>query len=124
MGCKESTLAQASPDNDSGGLDDAARKKLEHDEATCRCSMIREYCSTHPLAPKTIASSPLLLVIIHGVVYDCTSFASAHPGGPYILMKNRGSDVGSTFDRIHSRTTKRFRLSQLHVGRVVEDEEV
>ena len=39
-------------------------------------------------------------VVIHGVVYDVTEFASQHPGGVAALTKRAGGDASDAFDRI------------------------
>ncbi|OTA85294.1 hypothetical protein M434DRAFT_377173 [Hypoxylon sp. CO27-5] len=40
-------------------------------------------------------------MVLHGKVYDITTFAPKHPGGRSILLKNAGRDASGAFDSIH-----------------------
>ncbi|KAL7623754.1 hypothetical protein AAE478_005307 [Parahypoxylon ruwenzoriense] len=40
-------------------------------------------------------------MILHGKVYDITSFVPKHPGGRSILLKNAGQDASAAFDSVH-----------------------
>ncbi|KAK2808954.1 hypothetical protein FQN50_004228 [Emmonsiellopsis sp. PD_5] len=40
-------------------------------------------------------------MIIHGKVYDVTSFISRHPGGKGVLLQNAGTDASAAFDSVH-----------------------
>ncbi|KAI1370330.1 FMN-dependent dehydrogenase-domain-containing protein [Hypoxylon crocopeplum] len=40
-------------------------------------------------------------MVLHGKVYDITSFISKHPGGRSILLKNAGQDASTAFDSVH-----------------------
>jgi len=40
-------------------------------------------------------------VVIHGKVYDLTSFLPEHPGGSDIILKYAGRDATKAFDPIH-----------------------
>ncbi|KAG6366021.1 hypothetical protein INS49_000197 [Diaporthe citri] len=40
--------------------------------------------------------------VIHGKVYDITSFLDKHPGGRSILLRQGGADATAEFDKIHS----------------------
>ncbi|OHE93328.1 FMN-dependent dehydrogenase [Colletotrichum orchidophilum] len=40
-------------------------------------------------------------MVIHGKVYDITSFLPSHPGGKAILLKNAGKDATAAFDAVH-----------------------
>ncbi|KAI1411304.1 FMN-dependent dehydrogenase-domain-containing protein [Hypoxylon sp. FL1857] len=40
-------------------------------------------------------------MILHGKVYDITTFVPKHPGGRSILLKNAGQDASEAFDSIH-----------------------
>lgn len=40
-------------------------------------------------------------MVLHGNVYDITSFLSKHPGGRSILLKNAGQDASAAFDSVH-----------------------
>ncbi|KAI0853850.1 FMN-dependent dehydrogenase-domain-containing protein [Daldinia vernicosa] len=41
-------------------------------------------------------------MVLHGKVYDITSFVPKHPGGRSILLKNAGQDASAAFDSVHS----------------------
>ncbi|KAI0007235.1 FMN-dependent dehydrogenase-domain-containing protein [Xylariaceae sp. FL0662B] len=40
-------------------------------------------------------------MILHGKVYDITSFLSRHPGGRSILLENAGQNASAAFDSVH-----------------------
>ncbi|KAI5862458.1 FMN-dependent dehydrogenase-domain-containing protein [Durotheca rogersii] len=40
-------------------------------------------------------------MVLHGKVYDITSFVPKHPGGRSILLKNAGRDASVAFDSVH-----------------------
>ncbi|KAI1767054.1 FMN-dependent dehydrogenase-domain-containing protein [Hypoxylon sp. FL1150] len=40
-------------------------------------------------------------MVLHGNVYDITSFLSKHPGGRSILLTNAGQDASAAFDSVH-----------------------
>ncbi|KAI1403463.1 FMN-dependent dehydrogenase-domain-containing protein [Hypoxylon fuscum] len=40
-------------------------------------------------------------MVLHGKVYDITSFVPKHPGGRSILLKNAGQDASTAFDSVH-----------------------
>lgn len=40
-------------------------------------------------------------MVLHGTVYDITSFLPKHPGGRSILLKNSGQDATVAFDSVH-----------------------
>lgn len=48
-------------------------------------------------------SAKVLWLVIDNVVYDCTAFASEHPGGSKVLQPFQGSDCSWQFWRFHGR---------------------
>jgi hypothetical protein len=51
-------------------------------------------------------------LVIHGVVYDLSSFADKHPAGKKILLANLNKDASQAFDQAgHSALTKVFALN-------------
>ena len=64
-----------------------------------------------------------MLIAVHGVVYDCTSFSKKHPGGQKILQMVSGTDATDTFEAFHpehgqSTKIRHFILSMPVVGRL------
>ncbi|EER05338.1 Cytochrome b5, putative [Perkinsus marinus ATCC 50983] len=48
-------------------------------------------------------------VILHGGVYDVTSFLAEHPGGPTVILSNAGKDLTDHFEEIgHSDFARRI----------------
>eukprot|EP00920_Eleutheroschizon_duboscqi_P039905 GHVT01095747.1.p2 GENE.GHVT01095747.1~~GHVT01095747.1.p2 ORF type:complete len:164 (+),score=38.97 GHVT01095747.1:781-1272(+) len=48
-------------------------------------------------------------VVIHGVVYNLTSFLEDHPGGPEVLVSLAGGDASVGFDSIgHTQSAKKM----------------
>ena len=63
-------------------------------------------------------------VIIHGKVYDLTSFLPAHPGGQKIILKEAGKDGSKAFDAIHSiDVIERLLKPENCLGEIVESAE-
>ncbi len=63
-------------------------------------------------------------VIIHGRVYDLTSFLPTHPGGQKIILKEAGKDGTKAFNAIHSiDVLDRFLKPENCLGEVVESSE-
>ena len=50
---------------------------------------------------QSAAGSKILWIVIDSIVYDCTSFASEHPGGADVLDSFRGADCSWQFWRFH-----------------------
>ena len=63
-----------------------------------------------------------LLVVIRGLVYDLTKFASVHPGGLRALQKYGGGDATTVFEEVHTRATLRAYGATLVVGRLVDQD--
>lgn len=58
-------------------------------------------------------------VIVHGKVYDVTSFLDQHPGGSAIILKYAGKDATKAFDPIHpSDTLTKYLPQEFHLGPV------
>ncbi|KAG0480116.1 hypothetical protein HPP92_010974 [Vanilla planifolia] len=45
-------------------------------------------------------------IVVHGRVYDCTTFLKDHPGGVDSILLNAGSDCTEEFDAVHSDRAK------------------
>lgn len=58
-------------------------------------------------------------VIVHGKVYDVTSFLDEHPGGSGIILKYAGKDATKAFDPIHpSDTLTKYLPQKFHLGEI------
>ncbi|XP_071731200.1 nitrate reductase [NADH]-like [Rutidosis leptorrhynchoides] len=57
-------------------------------------------------------------IIVHGHVYDCTSFLKDHPGGSDSILINAGTDCTEEFDAIHSDKAKKL-LEEYRIGELV-----
>ncbi|XP_011012132.1 PREDICTED: nitrate reductase [NADH]-like [Populus euphratica] len=57
-------------------------------------------------------------IIVHGHVYDCTSFLKDHPGGTDSILINAGTDCTEEFDAIHSDKAKKM-LEDYRIGELV-----
>jgi nitrate reductase (NAD(P)H) len=54
-------------------------------------------------------------IVVHGHVYDCTSFLKDHPGGTDSILINAGTDCTEEFDSIHSDKAKML-LDMYRIG--------
>jgi flavocytochrome c len=61
-----------------------------------------------------------LWVVIHGIVYDLTSFSHSHPGGAYLIQKLAGKDATDQFQVFHP-PEKLAIVQKYAVGRFVSD---
>ncbi|WOL13748.1 nitrate reductase [Canna indica] len=52
------------------------------------------------------ASRDSAWIVVHGHVYDCTTFIKEHPGGADSILVNAGGDCTEEFDAIHSDKAK------------------
>jgi nitrate reductase (NAD(P)H) len=57
-------------------------------------------------------------IVVHGRVYDCTSFLKDHPGGADSILINAGSDCTEEFDAIHSDKAKAM-LETYRIGELI-----
>nr|UJH94654.1 nitrate reductase [Spirodela polyrhiza] len=57
-------------------------------------------------------------IVVHGHVYDCTSFLKDHPGGADSILINAGTDCTEDFDAIHSEKAKSM-LETYRVGELI-----
>ena len=47
------------------------------------------------------------VLVLHGRVYDVTTFLDQHPGGHYMLLDASGTDASATWDEFrHSKSAK------------------
>lgn len=57
-------------------------------------------------------------IVVHGHIYDCTSFLKDHPGGSDSILLNAGTDCTEEFDAIHSDKAKKL-LEEYRVGELI-----
>ncbi|CAH1428905.1 unnamed protein product [Lactuca virosa] len=57
-------------------------------------------------------------IVVHGHIYDCTSFLKDHPGGSDSILINAGTDCTEEFDAIHSDKAKKL-LEEYRIGEVI-----
>lgn len=57
-------------------------------------------------------------IVIHGHVYDCTSFLKDHPGGTDSILINAGTDCTEEFEAIHSEKAKSM-LDTYRIGELI-----
>lgn len=74
-------------------------------------SQVAEHNTTHSL-----------WIIIHGKVYNVTTFYQTHPGGDDIILNNAGKDATAAFDKAgHSEDAHDYMLDYV-IGKVLEDD--
>lgn len=61
-------------------------------------------------------------IIIHGNVYDVTSFLDVHPGGRAALTKLGGKDATSAFDAVSHSGSAKARMQEFLVGEISADD--
>merc|ERR1719422_3032774 len=66
-------------------------------------------------------SSANLYIAIDEYVYDCTKFASLHPGGKAVLRMVAGEDATEQFYALHNRDVLEKFHDRLCVGVLVKD---
>ncbi|KAI8899094.1 FMN-dependent dehydrogenase-domain-containing protein [Globomyces pollinis-pini] len=58
-------------------------------------------------------------VIIHGQVYNLTEFLNEHPGGSKVILKFKGLDATTEFEKFHPKDMMdRFLKKEYHLGRI------
>ncbi|GMH31344.1 hypothetical protein Nepgr_033187 [Nepenthes gracilis] len=57
-------------------------------------------------------------IIVHGHIYDCTTFLNDHPGGADSILINAGTDCTEEFDAIHSDKAKKL-LEDYRIGELI-----
>ncbi|KAI0602478.1 FMN-dependent dehydrogenase-domain-containing protein [Biscogniauxia sp. FL1348] len=58
-------------------------------------------------------------IILHGKVYDITSFLPKHPGGRDLLLQNAGQDASRAFDLVHPpEILEDYLAPKQHLGKV------
>jgi predicted heme/steroid binding protein len=55
-------------------------------------------------------------IIVHDGVYDVTQYASKHPGGAKLIVRNGGKDATQDFEAMYHSSKARNILEQLRVG--------
>ncbi|KAJ0694314.1 putative nitrate reductase (NADH) [Helianthus annuus] len=57
-------------------------------------------------------------IVVHGHIYDCTTFLKDHPGGTDSILINAGTDCTEEFDAIHSDKAKKL-LEEYRIGELI-----
>ncbi|KAL1561626.1 cytochrome B5-like [Salvia divinorum] len=57
-------------------------------------------------------------VIIHGKVYNVTSYLEEHPGGDEVILGQAGSDASQEFEDVGHGSAARLMLDEFYVGEV------
>ncbi|XP_058135770.1 cytochrome b5 type B isoform X1 [Dasypus novemcinctus] len=63
-------------------------------------------------------SSKELWLVIHGRVYDVSSFLNEHPGGEEVLLEQAGVDASESFEDVGHSSDAREMLKQYYIGDV------
>ncbi|KAG9474984.1 cytochrome b5 type B [Eleutherodactylus coqui] len=63
-----------------------------------------------------------LWLVIHGRVYDITSFVEEHPGGEEVLFEQAGADATESFEDVGHSVDAREMLKQYYVGDLHPDD--
>ncbi|XP_075694645.1 cytochrome b5 type B [Rhinoderma darwinii] len=67
-------------------------------------------------------SAKELWLVIHGRVYDITSFVEEHPGGEEVLFEQAGADATESFEDVGHSVDAREMLKQYYVGDLHPDD--
>ncbi|XP_063801532.1 cytochrome b5 [Pseudophryne corroboree] len=63
-----------------------------------------------------------LWLVIHGRVYDITSFVEEHPGGEEVLFEQAGADATESFEDVGHSYDAREMLKQYYLGDLHPDD--
>ncbi|KAM5137805.1 cytochrome b5 type B [Mantella aurantiaca] len=63
-----------------------------------------------------------LWLVIHGRVYDITSFVEEHPGGEEVLFEQAGADATESFEDVGHSVDAREMLKQYYIGDLHPDD--
>jgi cytochrome b5 len=61
-------------------------------------------------------------IIIHGKVYDVTTFADVHPGGRAALTKLGGKDATSSFEAVGHSGSSKSMMNDFYIGDISESD--
>ncbi|KAM4721867.1 cytochrome b5 type B isoform 2-T2 [Rhinophrynus dorsalis] len=61
-------------------------------------------------------------LVIHGRVYDITSFVEEHPGGEEVLFEQAGADATESFEDVGHSIDAREMLKQYYIGDLHPDD--
>lgn len=67
-------------------------------------------------------SAKELWLVIHGRVYDITSFVEEHPGGEEVLFEQAGADATESFEDVGHSVDAREMLKQYYIGDLHPDD--
>jgi cytochrome b involved in lipid metabolism len=62
-------------------------------------------------------------IVVRGQVFDCTKYASSHPGGRLTILRNAGGDATKPFDAEGHSFEAVMKLAKLFIGDLVEQSE-
>ncbi|XP_037671657.1 cytochrome b5 type B isoform X3 [Choloepus didactylus] len=63
-------------------------------------------------------SSEEIWLVIHGRVYDVSSFLNEHPGGEEVLLEQAGLDASESFEDVGHSSDAREMLKEYYIGDV------
>ncbi|KAM4614501.1 cytochrome b5 type B [Discoglossus pictus] len=67
-------------------------------------------------------SAKEIWLVIHGRVYDITSFVEEHPGGEEVLFEQAGYDATESFEDVGHSVDAREMLKQYYIGDLHPDD--
>lgn len=96
--CEHPTVSGTEP----GGWMERVYKKESQEEAAAAVPN-KSSLPTYTMAQVEAHQSETdCWIVVHGLVYDCTSFLKDHPGGASSILLTAGTDCTEEFDAIHS----------------------
>jgi len=83
---------------------------------------VLEHCKKQPPIDRLLHAEETkqeneLWIVIDNIIYDCSEFASEHPGGEGVILSFLGEDCSWQFWRLHSKNVMEQYGRALRVGR-------